>query len=285
MTKQLIQSAIDPLGERLANLLRFRRLSIDTYPVRVVVTGIEHSGTTLLSTLLQQDRSLNCGFECGFLLADSPRAFKHVHPWYEWMQEPISAKMWGLSAGQLERICGSKTWQEAYRKLIKFSPVFDKKHFQQVCDKTPRYLCCLDTVLDKLPDFIPCLVIEKNVESLWRSHRRRNINLEEFSEVYLKYNNGLRRALQRHGSRIHQISYEALCNNLYEQLSYIFSIVDLPFRPEYASKKTNRIQGYYKRMKRELKPLTGKEEDCLNILREETSDLQIFGKKSSKKNI
>jgi len=276
LIKQLIQSAIDPFREKVANLLRLRRLSIDTYPVRVVITGIEHSGTTLLSTLLKQDPSLNCGFECGFLLADSPLEFKQVHPWYKWMQEPVSVQQWGLTAGQLERICASRTWEEAYRKLIKFSPVFDKELFQQVCDKTPRYLDCLDTVLDKLPGFVPCLVIEKDAESLWRSHKKRNIPFEEFSEVYLKYNNGLRRGLQRHGNRIHRVSYEALCNNLTEELSYIFSIVDLPFKSEYVSRNNNRIQRYYERIKSEIEPLTKEEEDSLNILINETSDLLIF---------
>ena len=57
--------------------------SIDTYPVRVVITGMERSGTTLLSTLLKQNSCIDGGFECGFLLADTPRDFKGVRPWYE----------------------------------------------------------------------------------------------------------------------------------------------------------------------------------------------------------
>ena len=227
--KQLIQSAISPYGEIVANLLGLRKWSIDTFPVRVLITGIEHSGTTLLSTLLKQDPRLNSGFECGFLLADSPQAFKNVHPWYEWMQESVSVQQWGVSAKNMEYICSSKSWEEAYRKLLNYSPVFDSKQTQQICDKTPRYLSCLDDVLDKLPDFIPCIVIEKDVENLWRSHKKRNSSLDNFCQKFELYNNGLRRAIKRHGCRIHRVKYEALCNDLYCHLSNIFSIIDLPF--------------------------------------------------------
>lgn len=273
--KQLVQSTINPFGEKVTNLLGFRKWSIDTFPVRVVITGIEHSGTTLLSTLVKQDLRLSSGFECGFLLADCPRQFRDVHPWYEWMQEPVSAHQWGVSGKHLESICASKTWEEAYRRLLNYSPVFDQERQQQVCDKTPRYLSCLDVVLDKLPDFVPCLVIEKEVESLWRSHKKRNSSLEDFCNHFELYNNGLRRALQRHGERIYRVKYEALCRDLHEQLRNVFSIVHLPFKQEYALRHSQNLQEYHDKNSIGFEPLTKEEEYFLDNLRKRFADLSI----------
>lgn len=271
--KKLIQSAVYPFGERVAGLFGKRQWAIDTFPVRVVITGIEHSGTTLLSTLLKQDSRLRSGFECGFLLADCPQGFRNVHPWFEWMQEPVSAHQWGVSAENMEYICSSETWEEAYLRLMKFSPVFDQPGYQQVCDKTPRYLSCLDRVLDKLPDCIPCLVIEKDIANLWRSHKKRNSSLADFCRMYAKYNIELRKALATHGDRIYRVQYEALCNDLHMQLKHIFSIVRLPFQEEYASSRYDNIQQYLQKQIDRAEPLTEEEEKELYRLRTEFADL------------
>lgn len=217
---------------------------MDAFPVRVIITGIEHSGTTLLSRLLKQDPGLRSGFECGFLLADTPRDFMNIHPWYEWMQEPVSAHQWGVSSKHMEQICSAGSWEEMYRRLIHFSPVFDQSSHQQVCDKTPRYLSCLDTVLEKLPDFVPCLVIEKDIENLWLSHKKRNAGLDSFCRMYEKYCTGLRYALEKHPARVHRINYEELCHNLDGQLKNVFSIIGLPFRAEYTVAFKERIRNY-----------------------------------------
>jgi hypothetical protein len=261
------------LGRIAANFHWFPRRSIDTFPVRVVVTGMEHSGTTLLSLLLKQNPRLNAGFECGFLLADKPRDFKDIHPWYEWMQEPVSEHQWGVSEEHMALICASRNWEEAYRKLLRYSPVFDHARPQQICDKTPRYLCRLDSVLDKLPNFVPCLVIEKDIESLWRSHKKRKSSLEDFRRNYERYYNGLRRALQRHRTRIHRVGYEALCNDLHTCLREIFTIIGLPYKDDYGAFGLAKIQNYARKQSGPPASLSEEETVQLNRLRSQFADL------------
>ena len=256
-------------------MFRFRQESIHTFPVRAVITGVEHSGTTLLSMLLKQDAHIASGFECGFLLADRPSGFKDVHPWYEWMQEPAEQGHWGVTPEHMESVCSSESWREAYQKLIRYSPVFDRFGAQQVIDKTPRYLSCLDGVLDKLPDFVPCIVIEKDVESLWQSHKKRNAGLAEFCECFRLYNNGLRRALAKHGQRIYRVKYAEMCTDLDKQLRNIYAILDLPYKPEYASTRQGEIEKYYKGQldKNGLYP----EQETLQLARLQEEFADLFG--------
>ena len=272
---EILQSAIKSFAKRIANLSGACKESINTLPVRVVITGIEHSGTTLLSSLIKQNSLLAGGFECGFLLADRPHDFKNVLPWYEWMQEPVTVHQWGVSAEHMERICSANSWEQAYRRLLKYSPVFDRDGTQQIFDKTARYMICLDDVLDKLPDYIPCIVIEKDVEDLWRSHKKRNATLEDFCLHFERYYNGLRRAVKKHGEKIHRVNYEVLCNNLPEQLKDIFSIIDLEFKDEYVSSRHSNIQEYNRVRNSQMIPLAGEEVDQLSRLKNQFADILI----------
>lgn len=264
---------MNPFVRKAVKLFGFRKFRLDAFPVRVVVTGIEHSGTTLLSQLLQQHPGLNSGFECGFLLADCPEDFKNVHPWHEWMQEPVDVHQWGVSPWDMERICTSESWEEAYRRLIRYSPVFAEKRKQQVCDKTPRYMSCLDAVLDKLPVYVPCIVIEKNIENLWRSHKKRGSSLDDFCSVYTLYNNGLRRALRKHGNRIHRVGYEDLCMDPDLQLRKIFAVLKLSYEAEYGSNRSREIRGYMQNQQGRGEPFPEVERETLDRLKDEFSDL------------
>jgi hypothetical protein len=247
----------------------------ETYPVRVVVTGMEHSGTTILMLLLQQHPKLDSAFECGFLLAESPAHFKHVHPWYEWMQEPLSKGQWGVRPEHMDHICTARNWPEMYRRLVRYSPVFNRGEQQQVCDKTPRYLKYLDTVLTKLPDFVPCLVIEKDIEGLWLSHRKRYgaEHLDEFAENFTQYYKGLKRGLTQHGSRIHRVKYETLCTDLETQLHRIFSLLGLECRSEFISSRQDDIREYYFRSREQIHTLPDEERKRLQQVQRQLDEI------------
>ncbi len=260
----------------LLEYLESRRWTLETFPVRVVITGMEHSGTTILSILLKQHPRLECGFECGFLLAESPAAFQNIHPWYEWMQEPVSEHHWGVSAKDLQRICASNSWAEAYRKLMAYSPIFKEGLTQQICDKTPRYLKHLDRVLDQLHECVPCLVIEKDIRNLWLSHRKRHGDLGAFVESFEQYHEGLRRGLARHGQRIHRIQYETLCMDLETELPRIFSVLNLTCEPEYVSGRLENLRKYYNRIREQYASLTENEVDMLRNLRKKYADVLLL---------
>ena len=259
----------------IARFLGLKPQTLDTYPLRVVITGLERSGTTLLSTLIKQDPRLDAGFECGFLLAETPRDFVHIQPWYDWMKEPVTQHQWGLSETQLQKICSSPTWTEAYRRLLRLSPVFRDGVAKQVCDKTPRYLRSLDMILDKLPSFVPCLVIEKDIENLWRSHKKRGMPLDEFIRNFTQYNNGLRRALSRHGARIHRLRYEDLCRDIAGCLIPVFSVIQRPYKARYAEQRAAEISTYFQHTYEQAPPLPEPETRKLAETRAHFADILL----------
>lgn len=263
------------LKEKALGVIRPKKVTLDTAPIRVVVTGIEHSGTTLMSTLLRQAPGLDCGFECGLLLASTPQEFRFVEPWYGWMKEPVEDYQWGMAVDDLAQVCSSRSWMEAYQKILELSPVFTGQGPQQIIDKTPRYLQHLDTVLSKIPPVIPCFVVEKRVENLWKSHRKRGATLESFEVNYRRYNSGLRAALKVKGEQVHRVSYERLCTHLEDELKKMFRIVELPYCEEYLLNHRARLSKYYEGVVAVEQRFSEDERSCFDRLRAEFRDLEI----------
>jgi hypothetical protein len=201
------------------------------HPLGVLVTGIEHSGTSLLSLLLERHPLLCGGFECGLLLGDSPGDFPKLEPWYQWMMDPVEFGHWGIPRSAMHEIVESADWAGAYRKIIEHSPRFDRPD-QRVVDKAPRYRLNLAEILDKVPAEIRCLVIEKNLENLWRSFRRRT-DFNDFADRCRVYQVAKRRAQKAHGDRIKIIRYENLCTNVAEEVGTALAFLGLEFQEEF----------------------------------------------------
>ena len=123
-----------------------------------IVTGLEGSGTTVLSSLIKNAPGVFGGFECGFLLAPEPSAFNAscCHPWDEWIQEG-GDHMWNVSAKGLKRIRAADGFANMYARLILESPTLKAIPNVRVLDKTPRYAYNLPAVLRKAPG-VPCVV-------------------------------------------------------------------------------------------------------------------------------
>ena len=64
----------------------------------VIVTGFENSGTTVLSQLIMSSPHIFGAFECGLLLACSPREFTRVQPFHNWLPQ-----LWRLPGGMRRR--------------------------------------------------------------------------------------------------------------------------------------------------------------------------------------
>ena len=114
-------------------------------PLFAIVTGLEHSGTTVLSRLIMNAPGVFGGFECGLLLAATPAAFRRTHPWYQWMQaDPPSRprptrsasgggdggaaaaappNLWSVAATGMGRITNASCHAEAFDRLRAESPV------------------------------------------------------------------------------------------------------------------------------------------------------------------
>ncbi len=206
-------------------------------PLLALVCGFEKSGTTLINEILRRHPRLDSGFEVGVLLADSPREFGRIQPYYSFFQST-----WKLAPGDAEFIIDTDDWGEFYRRSRERSPLIADKHCW-IFDKTPAYMRDLEQVMDKVPG-IPCVVNVRDPRALilswarWSGHSEHPVrwieeNFADNINRYLGYAEGYSKALSRHGDRMLLNRFELLCTNPSAELSRIFKFLGLEFREEY----------------------------------------------------
>lgn len=206
-------------------------------PLKLIVCGFEKSGTTLVNEILRRHPELDSGFECGFLLADTPQQFASIQPYYSYFR-----KCWELSKDDMRYILDTPNWAECYRRARACSPVIKNKQ-SALFDKTPIYMQHLPDVLDKVVN-VPCVVTVRDPRALFYSWARwsggadnpeRYIrdHLQQYIDRYCSYGEGYRRAMLRYSDRITLIQFEALCNDPVFYCRRIFESIGLSFSSEF----------------------------------------------------
>jgi sulfotransferase family protein len=202
-----------------------------------LVCGFEKSGTKLLNEILRRHPALDSGFECGFLLGETPRQFPSIQPYCAFFRQK-----WRVSKEDLAYICDTDDWQECYRRVRQRAPVIADKQCR-LFDKTPAYMRVLDQVLQRVED-IPCVVCVRDPRSLmsswahWSGHAENpqqwlEDNLEQNCERFLSYARGYEAARERHGARLYLNQFERLCLNPAPELERIFNFLGLQFDTEF----------------------------------------------------
>ena len=190
--------------------------------LKVIVTGMEHSGTTFLSRLIVENSSLiNSGFECGVLLSETPEKFSEIEPFYEWLCNDELG--WALTEEQRSFICQTQSYNEFYNRLFSTCSIF-KNGEQFLLDKTPAYSYILPDIIKKVPD-VPVLVVLKDIELLWHSYKKRNFPFEDFVERFLRFKKSLLDVLPNKNVKI--VKLEQIANYDAEQIDDIFSFINL----------------------------------------------------------
>lgn len=179
----------------------------------VIITGMEHSGTTFLANILNNSiPNAGGGFECGLLLSKySPKNFVRVQPFYDWFCLPQDIGHWGFSKVQREHIISTNSWNEAYSRL---RDTYSEKHqfsIDLVIDKTPAYCYNLKKVLNRTSEQIPVLVTIKNIYTLYFSFKKRNISFVCFSLVFLNFVNNLK--IVNKNQRVFLVEHYSLVND------------------------------------------------------------------------
>ncbi|KAA3614972.1 MAG: hypothetical protein D8M58_11000 [Calditrichaeota bacterium] len=194
----------------------------------ILMTGMEHSGTTYLSNLLKCHPKIAGGFEGGMLLANSPNEFPGIEPFYKWTLKKPPVQ-WGLNQEQLDNICKSKTWADMYSSIKNYSPLFDND--QLILDKTPAYMPVLDSVMEKINS--KCIVIFKNSLYQYTSYKKRNISINDYLGRYLSYLKGFLAAYNKYHDRLFILNHNSLGQNQQKIIHGIISFLGLEYDPEY----------------------------------------------------
>ncbi len=200
-----------------------------------IICGIEHSGTTLVSELFRQVLGCDSGFECGALLAKTPREFGSLEPFFSNMRAG-----WQVSAEQLQQCCNTDSFEEFYKNLYQFSALFEKEVSIRF-DKTPRYVINLPSITQLFN--IPIIVTCKSIESIaWSDFKRSGYSNDDclafFNEWLPSKEIYLQEALTGYSYALTHPScfvthLEDICYGALQEANSIFNHCNLAFKPEY----------------------------------------------------
>ena len=120
-----------------------------------VITGMEHSGTTYLSNILNSHSMIMSGFECGILLENLAH-FETVEPFSEWLK--AGNLHFGLPHDYLEKI-KTMNYEQVYEYIGKTKGSHIDNDYQLLIrkvpyfvDKTPQYIYYLPKICQKVKD-------------------------------------------------------------------------------------------------------------------------------------
>jgi glycosyltransferase involved in cell wall biosynthesis len=199
------------LGKRIKN------------PLKVIITGMEHSGTLLLSRLIIENSILiNSGSECGVLLSESPRKFREIEPFYEWFCEESHG--WALTKELREYICDTDSFADFYARLVRTCTLFSKGE-PYILDQTPAYSYYLFNIVKRAAG-VPILIVLQDIERLWCAYKERNFTFEEFIERYMRFKTSVLDVLPNKNIKI--IGFNEIVGEDIKKIEEIFSLIDLP---------------------------------------------------------
>lgn len=205
---------------------RFRKIS----GLTVIVTGLEHSGTSILARLVRSTPSSYGAFECGVLLSSSPSTLPHISPFYDWLSMPATHRMWNLSKESVSRMSMCPCHAHAYAFLREHSMLM--KNYSFIVDKTPRYVYYLSTVMSRSPG-VPVFVIVKSIQTQYKSFLDRGWNSTKALEKIRDAEVAVKNARLAFPERILIVRYEELCRNPNEVMRKLFFFLGIRWHSSY----------------------------------------------------
>lgn len=216
----------------------------------VIVTGMEHSGTTLVSELLMSAPGLFGAFEGGFLLDDSPARFYKRGTFYKWSVQPVTSSLhWGLTKQQRDGYVTKATcFAEMYRRVHDTSPLFGIGTTQSsswMVDKTPSYIYNLTRILQITPG-VPVVVTVKDDAAQLHSLVKRGVRRKGAVSRLHAGQHALQAALAspQYAHRIHVVNMTRLYADPNEVMAQLFDNLQLsPWNPDYLSMEALNAKG------------------------------------------
>lgn len=215
---------------------------------RLLICGLEHTGTTLISDLFRQVPGLDSGFECGVLLRDTPAEFRTLQPFAGNM-----LKGWGITEADLDACCAEPGFDGFYARLMQVSTVLSADT-TAIFDKTPRYLSDLTAVLGRSD--CPVVVSYKDPRAIVFSDFKR-AKTGDFNGWYDRYRSPKLRYVQncydefirhRDNPRVTTVGLEELAMNSRATMERMFAHAGESFRMSYAIIDTLRYENVKNRV-------------------------------------
>lgn len=202
-----------------------------------VACGMPFSGTTYLSRIICSHPKIDSGFECGLLFEQSPKFFSKREKFYNWMMSDQKPYNWKLSKEEMQYICDTDDFYEAYSRIVEKCHLFKKPNIDLIIDKTPAYIYRLMNIMKKLPQ-TPFILIKKNIEFQYSSYKNRGRSLEEFENLYRKQHNVVNRVKNRPilNKRLLVLDFHEVQTDLEKTINTIFRFIqeysEIEFNPK-----------------------------------------------------
>ena len=217
----------------------------DNFALKGIVAGFTKSGTTLVNAVLNKHPEICNGFETGLLYEDNLIDFLKKDSREKIHHFNILKTGWELTDGDIEYICSSEDWFEAYERLRERSPLVKNKN-SLIIDKTPRYLLKLSKVLKKIPN-IPCVLMVRDPRAVICSNllgvekHSKKLNRKQIAQSILElcqyYNLNRTKYLEAikngYANRILVVQHEKLCLEPEKYFKKIFDFLKLDFSNSY----------------------------------------------------
>lgn len=199
-----------------------------------IVTGSEHSGTTIVSQLIMSAPGVYGGVECGMLLASEPFKFKRMRPFYNWMKGNESDRMWNLNSDQQASLLNSTCHAEMYIRLRKYSSLFSRPPNDKswILDKTPRYVFNLVDIMDRTPG-VPVVATQKSHADQVMSLMKRKHSILKAEGRATQADANLRAALEKYPDRLFIVNMTTFYLDIHTVMGQVFDFLNLTWQPEY----------------------------------------------------
>jgi hypothetical protein len=198
----------------------------------VIVTGHEHTGTTMLAQLIKSAPGLFGGFEGGVSVLDDVMQF------YDWLTWSPENDLWGLDEESRDLVMNGDCIAEKYYNLHQYSPLFHygNNNDSFIVDKAPRYMAQLVQVMDETPG-VPVVVTTKSKEFMYESYRKRGYT-EEFIDAQIHNSeHQIEKALKKYPGRVKVVDTTHWFEEPDEVMSGVFDFLGLEWKSEYLDMK------------------------------------------------
>ena len=213
--------------------------------LKFLISGLEHSGTTMVSDLFREHPDVESGFECGVLLCDQPRDFLTFKPFCNHM-----CVGWKISQDDLIYACDTDHFKVFYERLFKRSDIVKDNNPSILFDKTPRYITQLESVQKRFN--LPSISVIKDPRSLALSdYKRSKIKIQNIESWYEKWKpskimymrsayNGYEYAWKNNNCLV--LRLEDICFDAKNTVQKMFDFVNIGFNIEFLSLRHKRFK-------------------------------------------
>jgi hypothetical protein len=237
----VLDTTSDKDDDDVCNIRKFREKS----GLFAIITGIEHSGTTITSSLVMNAPNLYGAFESGMLLFEPSReSINNTEPmFYKGFSASVSRHFWGLSEIHREELfVKARCPAEQYNLLRRNSPIYNVHNTSWIVDKTPAYYHKLFSIMQRTPG-VPVVVTQKEDESVIRSLKKRGAKEFDIKRRLANFHREIKLCKSNFPEHIYVLNHTTFTTHPNKIMTELFAFLGLIWDPSYLTNEALNQKG------------------------------------------